>query len=140
MAIEHLNGTAWTGEGELWLDPTGYEAFRHPCTLTVDGRTLTYRWTWKDEWKEGRFVIESDGSARWIDNWHQTTEVRCRPEADGTALVNVRYAYPAPEGPDWGWRIGVCERPSGELVLQMTNVTPWGEEARAVRMVFRRDA
>jgi hypothetical protein len=32
----------------------------------------------------------------------------------------------------------LSERPSGELVLQMTNVAPWGEEQRAVRMVFTR--
>ena len=26
----------------------------------------------------------------------------------------------------------------GGLVLQMTNITPWGEEVRAVRMICRR--
>jgi hypothetical protein len=36
---------------------------------------------------------------------------------------------------DWGWRIGLSLRaPTGELVLRMTNIAPWGEEARAVRM------
>ena len=29
-------------------------------------------------------------------------------------------------------------RPTGELVLQMTNVAPWGEEVRAVRMTCAR--
>lgn len=89
---------------------------------------------------EGGPLCRRGGRLRALDrHLAPDTEVHCRPEADGTALVNVRFAYPAPEGPDWGWRIAVCERPSGELVLQMTNVTPWGEEARAVRMVFRRD-
>jgi hypothetical protein len=32
----------------------------------------------------------------------------------------------------------VLRPPAGELVLQMTNITPWGEEARAVRMTFTR--
>jgi len=138
MGIEHLNGTEWAGNGELWLDPTGYEARRHPCTAVVEGNTLRYRWTVDDAWQEGVFHVEPDGSARWRDSWHQKDEVRCRPEPGGMALVNVHFTWTPPTGPDWGWRIGVCERPSGELVLQMTNVTPWGEEARAVRMIFDR--
>ncbi len=28
--------------------------------------------------------------------------------------------------------------PSDELLLQMTNVAPWGDEARAVRMICKR--
>jgi hypothetical protein len=39
---------------------------------------------------------------------------------------------------DWGWRIGLYLRPTDELALQMTVITPWGEEGRAVRMVFQR--
>jgi len=42
---------------------------------------------------------------------------------------------PAGEGPPWGWRVAVAHRPSGELVLQMTNIKPWGEDGRAVRMI-----
>lgn len=51
--------------------------------------------------------------------------------------------YSGGEGPPWGWRLIVSLRPSFEgapesLVLQMTPLTPWGEEARAVRMVATR--
>ena len=61
-------------------------------------------------------------------------------DTDPLARVNVM-SYPAGEGPDWGWRLRVCLRTMGpeRLVLQMTNVTPWGEEARAVRMTCERD-
>ena len=46
-------------------------------------------------------------------------------------------------GPRWGWRMMLSLRPPFEgapesLVLQMTNIAPWGEEARAVRMVAAR--
>jgi hypothetical protein len=30
-------------------------------------------------------------------------------------------------------------RATGELVVQMTTITPWGEESRAARMVCSRD-
>ena len=51
------------------------------------------------------------------------------------ALATVQYTYME----NWGWRINLCFRePTGELVLQMTNIAPWGEEARAVRMVCKR--
>jgi hypothetical protein len=52
-------------------------------------------------------------------------------------LFQLQYEY----GPDadWRWRIALTLRaPTDELVLQMTNIAPWGEEARAVRMVAKR--
>lgn len=136
--MEHLNGTGWTGTGELWLDQRGDEALRHPCTLAIEGNMLRYTWMFEGKPQEGRLVVNPDGSAHWTDTWHQPSEVHCRPEPDAMGLVGVRYAYPAPSGPDWGWRIGVCQRPTGQVVLQMTNVTGWGEEVRAVRMIFDR--
>ena len=75
--------------------------------------------------------------AEFRDSWHQPEPMPC-DHVDGTrALVEVRGRYGADL--DWGWRIGLCLRaPTGELVLQMTNVAPWGEEARAVRMTCQR--
>jgi hypothetical protein len=62
--------------------------------------------------------------------------MRCAAVPGSWALVDVAGTYAA--GADrWGWRVHVSVRPTGELVLQMTNVCPWGEDGRAVRMVAR---
>ena len=57
----------------------------------------------------------------------------CR-DVEGWALFTVQGTYGAGEGPDWGWRSQLSVRPlgAGQLVLQMTNIAPWGEETRAV--------
>jgi len=77
-----------------------------------------------------------DGHITWTDSWHQSKLVECAELPKAWGLFALHYTYAAGEGPDWGWRTIFSQRPTGELVLQMTNLTPWGEEARAVRMIF----
>jgi hypothetical protein len=131
-----LAGTSWTGEHELWLDPLGNSAHGGGCTLTIEPKALRY--TWEHEGKTYRGLFELEQPIRWSDTFHEPAAVACRPLPDAWGLLAVSYTYPAPPGPDWGWRIGLSRRPDDTLVLQMTNVTPWGEEGRAVRMVFAR--
>lgn len=135
--LEKHAGTAWEGEGELWLDPSGNEAKRSASTMRIEPGLVRYTWAYEGAAQEGVLALGPDG-ATWRDSFHQPKEVACAPIEGAWGLLAVHYTYPAPEGPPWGWRIGLAERPTGELVLQMTNVAPWGEEARAVRMVFTR--
>lgn len=97
------------------------------------------RYTWQHEGKthQGEFLF-GDGALSWSDTWHQPKPTRCSPITGAWGLFAVAYTYSAPGSPDWSWRMVLSERPSGEMVLQMTNIAPWGEEARAARMVFRR--
>ena len=86
--------------------------------------------------QEGKLALHDDG-ADFTDTWHQPQPMRCRPVADARGLFQVQGEY-GPQS-DWGWRTGLSLRtPTGELVLQMTNIAPWGEEVRAVRMICRR--
>lgn len=130
-----LHGTEWTGTNELWLDPLGDDAQRSDCTLSVDAGVVRYTWSHEGKLHQGSIGLDADG-AKFTDSWHQPEPMRCRVLAAG-GLFQLQGAY----GPaaDWGWRIGLSLRaPTGELVLQMTNIAPWGEEARAVRMTCQR--
>ncbi len=129
-----LSGRKWAGKGELWLDETGNDAEVCDCTLgVVDGR-LVYTWSYQGKPQEGS-LTPVDGGFELKDTWHSPTAMRCEGVAGTWALLDGRGTYPAGDGPDWGWRVTLAHRPSGELVLQMTNIKPWGEEGRAVRMI-----
>jgi hypothetical protein len=131
-------GSAWSGPAELWLDPAGYDVERSDARLRVEADGIEYEWAWRGAAQRGVFAVTPDGLT-WRDSWHQGDVVSLRPEGDTLAIFAVEYAYPAGDGPDWHWRMRLSQRPDGELVLQMTNVPPWGEEARAVRMVLQRE-
>lgn len=134
-----LAGSDWDGLAELWLDPAGNDADKSACTLHVEADRLEYTWSREGTEHRGTLALTDDG-ARWQDGWHQSDGVDCTNLPGTWAVLAVGYSYRAPGTPDWGWRITFIERPSGELVLQMTNVAPWGEEFRAVRMTFERRA
>lgn len=133
-----LHGTRWTGTAELWLDPLGDDVVRSDCTISVDTDAVRYTWSHEGEAHEGSVTL-SDDDAEFTDSFHQPQPMMCRRLLDAGGLFQVQGEY-GPES-DWRWRIGSSLRtPTGELVLQMTNIAPWGEEARAVRMICSREA
>jgi hypothetical protein len=135
--LAKLANSSWAGTGELWLDPLGNQAQQYECTLAVDDAGVRYSWHHDGKQHEGRIALAADAPV-WSDSWHQPTPMPCSQRPAAWGLLALQYDYAAGEGPPWRWRILLTQRPSGELVLQMTNIAPWGEEARAVRMVVAR--
>lgn len=134
--LSELEGTKWAGTCELWLDPLGNEVTPSECTIAVDRNRVRYTWSHEATAHLGTITMRQDG-ADFVDSWHQPEPMTCEYVPGSTALFDIRGRYG--EDLDWGWRIGLSLRtPTGELVLQMTNIAPWGEEARAVRMTCAR--
>lgn len=134
--LDKLAGTSWKGTSELWLDPLGNEATTCDCTLRVESDGVTYTWSHEGKGHRGRVTL-TDAGADFQDTFHQREPMRCQRLEGAWGIFQVEGTY----GPDsdWGWRIALVHRtPTGQLVLQMTNVAPWGEEARAVRMTCAR--
>jgi len=92
---------------------------------------LHYSWSYQGEAQNGKFTFSETG-ASWVDSWHQPSLATCTNVAAAKGLFTVEHVYEI----DWRWRSQLSKRPDGNLVLQMTNITPWGEEGRAVRMIF----
>lgn len=134
---EAHDGSQWTGSNELWVDPSGNEGEISEATLQVGKGGVTYTWAYKGTPHTGE-VSWADNRVQWKDSWHQPEGVVLSPVTAHGALLAGEYSYPAGNGPDWHWRIKLAQRPDDSLVLQMTNIAPWGEEARAVRMVVER--
>jgi len=134
--LPDLSGSTWSGRAELWLDPAGNDALTCDCTLRIEPDSVTYTWSYEGKPQSGRLTLRGK-DAVFTDTWHSPTSMPCASVAAPWCLLDVLGTYAA-GGENWGWRITLALRPTGELVLQMTNVAPWGEEARAVRMVCRR--
>lgn len=135
--LTDLDGSRWSGTSELFLDALGNVAVTSACSISCERDAVTYLWTHKGEQQRGKVVLRADG-VDFSDTFHSPQPMVCASAADGVCLLAVFGTYGAGDGPPWGWRISLSLRPSDELVLQMTNVAPWGEDARAVRMVCKR--
>ena len=133
--IEHED-TTWSCESELWFDPTGNDAEISAATLSVGDDEIVYTWVYKGAEQSGELRWNGE-TLHWKDSWHQSEGVDLTFVSGHGSLIAAEYSYAVGEGPDWHWRIKLAERPDGTLVLQMTNIAPWGEEARAVRTVVR---
>ncbi|MDP3276880.1 MAG: hypothetical protein Q8Q09_16890 [Deltaproteobacteria bacterium] len=137
QGLSALDGSRWRGDAELWLDADTDEATMSVCTLSVQGSRVSYTWRYEGEPQTGSLTVR-EGSVGFEDSFHSATEMACAPREGSWALMDVTGTYGPPEGPLWGWRLVLAMRPSGELVLLMDNIGPWGEEMRAVRMVLKR--
>ncbi len=117
------------------MDPSGNEALHHDCSLRVESTGLHYSWTHEGNAIEGQLRFEQE-KLFWQDAWHQPEAKLCQVCPEAWGLCTARFEYGPPGETPWGWRIMLSQRPDETLVLQMTNITPWGEEGRALRMLF----
>jgi hypothetical protein len=132
--------TPWTTPAEHMSDATAEVA------LVANGRfaTVTYTWAYEGKPCEGFLLIgrEPKGDAAhaaWVDSWHQSAHpLKSVGTAPDARTLDVRGSYPAPEGPDWGWRTVVDATDDATLLVTMYNVTPDGEEMPAVECRYVR--
>ena len=137
MSSAELNGR-YTGTNLLWLDADAPPDPSDATAVVADGE-LTYTWSFRGNEKRGVLSF-GEGRAHWVDSFHQTAGTDLVAVPPFGALFAAACAYPAGDGsPDWSWRIVLSQRPTGELVLQMTNLPPWGEQDRAVELVLTRE-
>jgi hypothetical protein len=136
----------WRGTSTL-QDPHAGIAEESPSTATVTllpgSIRLEYTWSYQGTPQRGSILFAVDGptiTALWADTWHTGNKPMACSGPGGDTL-SVRGSYPAPPGPDWGWRIDAL--PNGQkLCLGMWNLWPaelGGKEERAVEAVYARE-
>ncbi len=143
--LQQLEG-AWQGSTKTWFEP-GKLADESPITAVIrpvlNGRfvSLEYSGTLMEKPMTGMFLFgynlqRSKFEGSWVDSCHMGTGIMfCEGERMQRGFWLLGH-YDAPEGPPWGWRTEVERIDSGRLVVTMYNITPDGEEAKAVEMTF----
>lgn len=137
----------WAGESQLhlsWLRE-GERVVKSPSSLRVQSdpnnafATVTYTWTHDGEEQFGSLLIAADEAAvatgGWTDSWHQSSGVMAL-KGEAKATVNLNGHYSVAGHGDWGWRIQIS-RNGSDLVFEMFNISPEGEEEWAVKAVYR---
>lgn len=138
----------WRGSSSLFLDPEG-EGDTQPSWVEVvevargNFLRVDYYWTVDEVVEEGVLLIGFDPKrpryeAAWIDSWHMSRAMMFGIGEPGETF-DVRGTYAVSGYPDWGWRVRL-EAEDDRLRLLMWNISPEGEEARAVVGGYEREA
>ena len=138
----------WSGTSRLWLSPEE-PARESPSTLSAslvaNGKFLALRYRWAEDGpQEGLIVLGAEARgdrvrASWVDSWHMGhAMMSCEGALDADGSASVKGSYPAPPGPDWGWRIVIAPIDRDGFRLRMFNITPEGEEQLAVDATYAR--
>jgi hypothetical protein len=148
-ALETLLSRVGTWHGRSRLhDPTTGRPEDSASTATVSPAAggnfvrLDYTWAHQGTPQDGSVLFgrgdeEGSATAHWVDSWHMgKAALECRGSARDEGGISVQGSYPAPPGPDWGWRIVVSPREGAGFRLEMWNITPEGEEAIAVEAEY----
>jgi len=145
----------WEGTARTWFEPgklADTSPIRGTVRLVLDGAFALHEYegslsgqAMKGLAIHGYAKGERRFETAWIDSCHNGTRIMVSlGEASawsGGDAASVFGTYPAPEGPDWGWRteVDVAQTPE-RLVIRHFNVTPDGEEALAVEIDYHRVA
>ena len=149
-AIEDLAACVgpWQGTNRLHDPNTGVPEDSE-CTASMHAvlgglfLRFDYRWAYDGKLQEGSLLIGRQtrvGTVRacWIDTWHMGDQFMMLGGGEVNDKLSVVGAYPAPPGPDWGWRIELVPEGDRRLLMSMMNITPDGEEQPAVDATLER--
>ena len=105
----------------------------------LGGRFVRIDYTWSDQGapQGGSLLVgweEASGAVTmvWIDTWHNSDRIMVLAGVAGDdGTLDARGSYPAPPGPDWGWRTQLFAT-EDVLSMVMFNVSPEAGEELAV--------
>lgn len=143
----------WVGSYDLYFEPgppVSSSSTEGTVTLVAKGSAVAMTSTWEFQGKPHESVMIvinkpelGDPDIVWIDSFHTGGRFQLfrgvePPDEVPPGAVCALGSYPAPTGPDWGWRILLSAESPDVLHVTMYNITPDGEEVIAVDSRYRR--
>ena len=105
---------------------------------------IDYTWEIDGEPQAGSLLFGYESKAGlvtavFIDSWHNGEVMMvCKGSAGADGALSVSGFYPAPSGPDWGWRTVIEPGDNESFRPLMYNITPQGHEELAVEARYTR--
>lgn len=138
----------WQGSSKTWFEPdklADESAIQGSVHSLLGGRFVVFEYQGKimDKAFEGRFLFgysltREKFQGNWVDSFHMgDAMMSCEGERMETGFAVLGH-YDAPGGPPWGWRTELAISGEDRMVVTMYNLTPEGEEAKAVEMALVR--
>lgn len=148
IGLSELTGN-WRGSGTLftpWTTPAEQEYDSTAFISQVARNILKLEYTWDADGaqQDGVMLVsenKKDGSfsSVWVDSWHQSEAfLLSKGSRAASGDITLLASYPAPTGPDWGWKTIIRALGDANLELLMYNISPDGKEEIAVHNTYRR--
>lgn len=138
----------WSGKAKTWFEPgvlADSSEWKGSLRIALKGFSFVHEYRSKVLGRphRGIAVVTIDPERRrvthaWTDTFHMHAELMFSEGEWSGKGFSVLGSYPAGDGPRWGWRTTYELGRSGKLTLTMFNITPDGQEAKAVEAVFSR--
>jgi hypothetical protein len=148
-AFDKLLKCSGTWEGATRLQSSAGEPMHESPSLMVVTPILRdtfirldQTWTWEGKEQLGSMLIGYDRESQtanlhWIDTFHNGPRVMaCTGKINPQGTLIVHGNYPAPPGPDWGWRIEIPMMNERRIKIDMSNIDPTGKEDGGVWTEF----
>lgn len=138
----------WKGRTKVWFEPdvlADESETIGEMILVLNGMFLLHQYKGALEGKplEGMMTIGYSLQfgryhCAWIDSFHNgTNTMYC--EQQGTTGISFigKYGSDLP-AEQWGWKTEIVQPESDKLIISMYNITPDGQEAKAVETIYER--
>lgn len=143
----------WEGTYRLWFERDMLAAEsgqRGSLRPVLGGRFLLHEYEWEFDGRRyagvaliGYHIDERRWECAWVDSFHTGSSIlfsqAAQPGEPGHFAALGSYGDgQTPPGPRWGWRTEIEQADDDHLTITMTNISPEGEEAKAVEVEYAR--